>query len=224
VSYILEALKKLEQKRRREEGGLLLSEHHAGTRPKRQPLWLALIAIALIFNAGLLMWWLRPWHRAEPERKAAQSYMAVKRQPPQEPVSEAAESRTRETTTPAPSYEAHQRPVEVAAAGHNEIPVMPRPAAERQSSLPAVTKASAPSPAQQPVDIGQLSPALKQALPDLTISGHFFDPNPASRIVIIGGRTFHEGQTPAPGLTLEQITRNGAVFSYQGIRFRKGIF
>jgi hypothetical protein len=43
------------------------------------------------------------------------------------------------------------------------------------------------------------------------------------RFVRVNDQALREGQVSSPGLRLEEITPEGAVFSYQGFRFRIGI-
>jgi hypothetical protein len=43
------------------------------------------------------------------------------------------------------------------------------------------------------------------------------------RFVRVNDQALREGQVGPSGLKLEQITPDGAVFSYQGFRFRIGI-
>ncbi len=100
----------------------------------------------------------------------------------------------------------------------------PGVAGEDDERLSSGSQQPREKPGQHTISINELPPSLRLTLPDLTISGHFFDSGPSSRVVIIGGRTLREGQTVAPGLKLEQITRDGAVFSYQGYRFKEGVF
>lgn len=45
--------------------------------------------------------------------------------------------------------------------------------------------------------------------------------NPRNRLVDINDRLLREGMTVAPGLTLEQITPDGMIFSYKGYRFSR---
>jgi general secretion pathway protein B len=64
MSYILDALKKSEQDRqRRRPAGLDTIYEAELQKPKRNMHWAYLIACALILNAALLLWWLRPWSR-----------------------------------------------------------------------------------------------------------------------------------------------------------------
>jgi general secretion pathway protein B len=226
MSYILEALKKLEQKRRREEGTLLLSDHHAEAVSRRQPLWIYLLVFALVLNAGLLLWWLRPWHRVEAKKgvDVIQARATVKEDAPRGPFSQARESGADKAVSQSPAPENPQKPAADEIPDRPAVPQPPRSTTGGQSPAPAAPEVRAAAPPQRPVDVSQIPLALKQGLPDLTISGHFFDTNPSARIVIIGGRTLHEGQLLAPGLRLEKITREGVILSYQGTRFRKTVF
>ena len=225
MSYILEALKKLEQKRRREEGTHLLSDQHPAALPRKQrPLWPYLLFLALLLNAGLLLWWLRPWPQPQPGRSAAlQSRETIKEDSRADAFPGREDRRDSGASLPAPSSDISIPPARERVA--NETPP---PAAARDAHLhspePRQLQKLDLTPRQRTIGINELPPALRTALPDLTISGHFFDAIPSSRVVIIGGRTLHEGQAVATGLKLEQITRDGVIFSYQGYRFREAVF
>ncbi len=224
MSYILEALKKLEQKQRREEGTLLLSDHHAGAAKRRQPPWVYLLVLALVLNAGLLLWWLHPWRQMHSERDALRSTAEISDEPSGRTLS-GSRGKRQENALPLPATEV---PGENFPADIPRQQVVQREksrAAEvGQSSEPAAAREVTAVPAGRPIDMSQLPPGLKQGLPDLTISGHFFDTAPSHRLVILGGHTLHEGQSVSPGLTLEQITHDGVVLNYRGTRFRKGVF
>jgi hypothetical protein len=224
VSYILEALKKLERKRRREEGTRLLSEQQQTARPpKRWPLWPYLVSLALLLNAVLLLWWLHPWQQPQPDRSARQSRETMQEDSRPDASRTGEKGKDSGTASTAPSPGLSTPPAQERIA-----PGVPPPAAtqdaERHPQGPQQHRKGEISPKQPAAGINELPPSLRLALPDLTISGHFFDARPSSRVVIIGGRTLHEGQMIAPGLKLEQITQGGAIFSYQGTRFRQTVF
>jgi general secretion pathway protein B len=62
MSYILDALKKSDKERQRGTVPDLLTVQDAiAQEPKKRSLWLYLLLIALLLNAGLFMWWLAPW-------------------------------------------------------------------------------------------------------------------------------------------------------------------
>ena len=224
MSYILEALKKLEQKRRREEGTHLLSDQHPAALPrKRRSPWPYLLFLALLLNAGLLLWWLFPWPQPQPGRSALQSRETIKEDSRPDTFTGREDRRDNGTAMQAPSPGISIPPAQQRIASETPPPAV-APDADRHPHEPQQPQKRALTPGQRTVGINELPPSLRTALPDLTISGHFFDASPSSRVVMIGGRTLHEGQAVSPGLKLEQITRDGVVFSYQGYRFREGVF
>ena len=48
---------------------------------------------------------------------------------------------------------------------------------------------------------------------------HVYSNTPTERFVFINMRKYAEGQVIAEGATLERVTPDGAVLSYQGTRF-----
>lgn len=80
---------------------------------------------------------------------------------------------------------------------------------------PAATTAAStrvPSLAELPEDV-------RRSLPALTVSGAMYSDQPASRMLLINNRVFHEGDQPVAGLVLEEIRLKSAVFSYRGTRY-----
>jgi hypothetical protein len=66
MSYILEALKKAEQKS--EKGGLpSLLSHPRATDRKNGRMWFYPLIAALFLNAGMIFWWVHPWWPNEPQ-------------------------------------------------------------------------------------------------------------------------------------------------------------
>ncbi|OGW41258.1 MAG: hypothetical protein A2Y97_07105 [Nitrospirae bacterium RBG_13_39_12] len=67
MSYILDALKKSEKERKRGKvPDLLAVQDTLIQKPKKRLLWPYILLIALLINAGLLAWWLGPWHSKKP--------------------------------------------------------------------------------------------------------------------------------------------------------------
>ena len=69
----------------------------------------------------------------------------------------------------------------------------------------------------------ELAPEIRDAIPNLIVSMLIFSQSPEDRWININGSKRREGQEISPGLKLEYITPDGAVFSYRGQRFFKGI-
>jgi general secretion pathway protein B len=62
MSYILDALKKLEKEHRHGSvPDLLTVQDLMLQEPKKRPLWPYLLLLALLLNAVILVWWLSPW-------------------------------------------------------------------------------------------------------------------------------------------------------------------
>jgi general secretion pathway protein B len=120
---------------------------------------------------------------------------------------------------PAPPGEAREAPEGMGSLlKPNDILVKPA-AADRKASP------SARAPAEQSLpELRELPLAIRKDLPNLSFSMVVHAPRPAERMININGRTMREGQEISPGLKLEEITPNGAIFNFQGHRFRKGVF
>jgi len=53
----------------------------------------------------------------------------------------------------------------------------------------------------------------------LNVGGAMHSPTPSQRMLVLTGQVFHEGDSPHPGLTLEEIRLKSAVLNFQGQRF-----
>jgi hypothetical protein len=144
-----------------------------------------------------------------------------------------------ETPTVPPDLE---RMIEAAVPGtSNSVPEEPLPTA--QTSPPSSSAAERPqsasispstaashshaekdSPGERAPDFSSLPLAIQLKIPRMSISMLIYAKNPKERMVSINGRTMHEGQEVARGLKLEHIIQNGAIFSFEGRLFRRGVF
>lgn len=229
MSYIFEALKKLEQKRQREgTSRLLMVTGETAHERKRWPIWpIPILAALLLLNAGVVIWWVHPW---TPYRTPA---------PAQPPA--VYEKRTSEVPANTPQGAKEQkRPSdakEVASpktASGSTAPVVKKEAPDisRTEQIPATrptkseprVRSESPAVADGRVfDLKDLPPAVKNSLPELKISAHYYTAEPQSRFTKINEQTIREGQTLDSGAKLEEITPDGVVLSRQGYRFRVGV-
>ena len=132
------------------------------------------------------------------------------------------------TAAPPP---AGRRRLDAAAALLNNTTVNPGvgPAAERRRPTRATAAASAaPNTLNTPNTSGaivsgggngKLPEAMRRELPTLAFGGASYSSDPSSRMVIFNGRVFHEGDTIAPELVLQQIKLKAAVLTYKGLRY-----
>lgn len=108
-------------------------------------------------------------------------------------------------------------------------PVPPLPAdrpADRTGDAPAATTPATPvaaasvpaAPARLPL-LAELPEARRRELPTMNFGGAIDSPQPSARMLIVNGQVLHEGDSLAPGLTLQTIRLRSAVFEHRGQRF-----
>jgi general secretion pathway protein B len=202
MSFILDALKKSEQERRRREVPDLHTEHApVAARRSKVPYWSLVIGVALLLNAGLLLWWLRPWQPpVTVDVEVPQAFVAE----PPSPTPAPAPAAVLPLVAPEPILPEVPPPAPA-------VPSAPAPVREVPAAVPTAT-ASAP-------DLKDLPPAQRGELPEIDITLHFFTDQPASRMVRINGRNLREGQQVSPSLTLQRITPEGVVLNFRGQLF-----
>ena len=103
------------------------------------------------------------------------------------------------------------------AAAPPRAAIAPAPSTPRASRSTA--GASAASAAPPAVTLAELPADLRAQLPALTVGGSVYSPAAASRIVILNGQVFREGDQPVEGLTVEQIGLKSTVLVFKGVRF-----
>jgi general secretion pathway protein B len=101
-----------------------------------------------------------------------------------------------------------------------DIAAAPVNAPEKKRAARSTT-AAASSPASA-ADAGSLPDSLRHELPTLAFGGASYSKDPSSRMVIFNGRVFHEGDTIAPQLVLQQIKLKAAVMTYKGYHYEIG--
>ena len=88
-----------------------------------------------------------------------------------------------------------------------------------RNNTTAAPAAAPPTSAPNVGTGGKLPDELRRELPTLAFGGASYSKDPSSRMVIFNGRVFHEGDTIAPQLVLDQIRPKAAVFSYKGYHY-----
>ena len=229
MSYIFEALKKLEQKRQREgTSRLLMVTGEVAPERKRWPSWpLPVLAMLLLLNAGVMVWWVRPWARHQQPTPTTQppavqegASVAPAAAPPR--VEERDRSRDvkevpeLKTASQSAAPVARKEDPDISRPKHAPTtrPANPEPQVRSESRVVAAGKV---------LDLKELPPAVRSSLPDLKISAHYYAVERQSRFTKINEQTLREGQVLAAGVKLEEITPDGVVLSCQGYRFQVGI-
>ena len=225
MSYILDALRRADAERERgavpsihaQQFALMPGEDDSGGR-SRLPLWIiGALAIALL---GALAWILLGREASLP--LAAQGPPAVT---PVAPASVAAAPLPSATAPSTAAIAASAPPPAVAAAAEK---------ADRKPTRKAAAKAPAPATPSPRATVATPAPdaeekriyaqrdlpdAIRKELPNVTVGGSTYSNNSASRMLMINGQIFHEGDSIAKGLVLQRIRQRSAVFDYKGYRY-----
>ena len=111
-----------------------------------------------------------------------------------------------------------EEPVRKRVARKPPRPVAEKPVSPSGSGAPAAKPANA-APVLARADLPE---QVRRDLPQLNLGGSSYSSDAASRMVILNGQVFHEGDTIAPGLVLQQVKPKGAVLGFKGYRFSLG--
>ncbi|MDP1991454.1 MAG: general secretion pathway protein GspB [Syntrophales bacterium] len=177
MSYILDALRKLEQNRQHGESLTFLTfQGQALRKRKKHRLWPYLLVVALMLNAGVIFWWIGPWQ--SPGKSMTAEPPAVREVKPAIPTSIPAAGGVQSRASAEKTIVAPKEVKEQPRSTKRDI-ITPTRSTVRQSPVhkqaPAAEEASVPfkkpSPAPPvradvtpPADIGvQRSPAPRQA-------------------------------------------------------------
>jgi general secretion pathway protein B len=221
VSYILDALRKLERERQPPAAAHDAALAAPPPPPRRSLVWPIVGGAALAVNViliGLLVWPTRA-----PQPTVAQDV--------------AIPAPSARTATPPPSVAAAPArvPAEAPAVAAEPVatPAPPRPAparVEHPPAPPAGPARSAPArrttttPVAPPAERASPAPATVAATvpagaPRLKLEVLVYSEAASERFVFINGRKFTEGQRVDEGVVLERIQPDSAVLSYQDQKF-----
>lgn len=242
MSYILDAIKKADRDRRRRAESDRLGFSEAATLPKRRkPLWPYLLICALLLNAAIFLSISRgPGTKfpVAPKRKdpPSKTEIVTERFEMGRPVAPLYKESLREKERPALPEERTKK-----AATEKQRRTAPEDIGKAPQTTEDLKSGGRPPKRRGDDDSknqanpgkskntgriyarSELPPGIAGELPDLSLSLHYYNPEPAARLVNVRGRTVKEGDELTPGLKLEEITPEGALFSFQGYRFRIGL-
>lgn len=208
MSYILDALRKAEADRKLgETAGLHDPTPMAATDgPAGQSglhRWLPGVAIGLLLGlTGTLAWMLMTGDNEASLPAPANNTAAG-----------TAATDAMVQTQPTPERPANR------ANGDEPVVQLPRVAASPAQPQPTSTSSQLHSPTADGPPARKLTPELRASLPPLAVGGAMYSDAPASRMVVINGQLYREGDTVAPGLTLEKIQLKSAILRHQGQRY-----
>ena len=249
MSYILDALRRADAERERGAVPSLLSQQQSiveddavVARPK--PLAWAVVALALAL-AATLAWMFFGGTTSAPRAPVEGAVTTTPAplpaiQPPPEhapatvttvaPTSDAPIAPATVLAPPAPPTTSAPPVAPVANARPMHPAATPRPAPPARTSADAKPATATPALAAPPAmaketggariySPAELPEEIRRELPKVAIGGSSYSGDAASRMVMINGQVFHEGDRLAPDLVLELIRLKSAVFAYKGWRY-----
>lgn len=118
---------------------------------------------------------------------------------------------------PAPAAAPAPAPIPEPVAAPEKPQRKPVPAKREpaRTTTPAVDETPA-------VPVSELPADVRRELPTLAISGATYSASRASRMLIVNGQLYHEGDIIAPNVHLEQIRLKSAVLRYKNYRYSVG--
>jgi len=215
MSYILDALRRADSERERgaipnlhaKPEALIDADDDEGTGSRPHPLLWAVIGLSVVL-AGVLAW---QFMGSSPVEPAPMPVSVPVPAPAPAPMATVAPPPPQPTLPP------------VAMMPAQPVPQAPVQAAPRKLPARAAAKASAPASAatpERPVQtLVELPENIRRELPQITVGGAMYSENAASRMLIINGQVFHEGDKISGELVLEQIKLKAAVLAYKGYRY-----
>jgi hypothetical protein len=98
---------------------------------------------------------------------------------------------------------------------------LPKPTArEKVSTKPVMNEGGVPAHHEPaPISYWELPDVIRNVVPEIKFSVLVYAAHPEDRFVLINGQRLGEGDSSQPGLVVEEIRREGVVFSYQLYKF-----
>ena len=223
MSYILEALKKSDQQRQRGATPTLQVAQVTLAAPRRPMFIYYGLLAAVLLGAGIMIGWLRPW---QPEQPLAATILLGT-----EPVAAISPIPISQQAAPAPLTappEMHgaikpNNPAPVNSGTPGAAAPIPDKSMPDKSISGKSASIARVAQEQKAIPFAELPLPIQREIPAMTVQLHSYSGNPGERLVYVNSTRLREGDSLMPGLTLEQITPDGMIFSYKGYRFQRGI-
>jgi len=198
MSFILEALKKSENKHRRKSGQNPRTIHEPVPRNNaKSRAWVLGILLLLLVNAALLLLFFGPWQQSS-------SSPPIVLLP-----TDTAPGKTNTIEPVIPQ-------IVPSAAQNNTAPV----AVVTQKQPPVAKALPVPRNENQVYSFGQLPVSIQKRIPALQMSLHAYNRDDKSASMVqLNDRIMREGDMVVDNINLEQITADGVVLRYDGYRF-----
>ncbi len=238
MSYILDALKKSEQERGHGNVPDVQTVHSSSLnyRNDKKAYWPYILIVAVILNLLAISYFIVNKEKpaqipqvfeestARVQDTAGNTANSVTPDMPAAPVLMVEKNMSVETSEPLPISAGTTTGKSVKASAPETKPTTRK----EQDATETVPKTAEPQAAtindnEAIIDFHELPESIKQQIPTITISAHVYSSNPIQRSIVINNNFMEEGEYILDDLILHEITRDGAVFNYQGTLFNYGV-
>ena len=213
MSYILDALRRAEAERERERGAVpgvhaqpaVVADTPARSR-LRGPAWWGVAAGGVLGAVAVAALWF-----------GGRTALAPSAAPTPAPVAVAPAAVAPAVAAPVPAAPVAPSPSPLAIVSAPEaVPTPPPPPAVSAAPVPAARPAVAVE--SRPQSLNELSAEQRREWPTVTIGGSIYSDNASSRFVMINGQVVREGESAAPGVTVERIGPKSVVLRWKDRR------
>ncbi len=197
MSFILEALKKSENKHRKSGRQNPRTIHEPMPHNKsRSRFWILGILLLLMINAVFLLWFFAPWGKS--------------------PALQATEDLSPDTVQMKTDNLTSAPPQTVVPTEKSSV--TPKPV--KSKNQPAVQALPVPRNDKQVYSFSQLPVSIQKKIPPLQMSLHAYNrADGSASLVQLNDRIMREGDAITDNLLLQKITADGAVLRYDGYLF-----
>jgi general secretion pathway protein B len=88
-----------------------------------------------------------------------------------------------------------------------------------QQAATAGPKATAPTARENHIDYWELPDNIRNQLPEMKLSVLVYADQPEDRFILLNGQRLYEGDEVQPGLVMQEVRREGAIFRFRRYRF-----
>ncbi|MEJ2472158.1 MAG: general secretion pathway protein GspB [Desulfuromonadales bacterium] len=225
MSYILDALKKVDQEREFDAVPGLATPHEVGHKRRRPPRWPWVLAALLSVNVVLVTFLLL---KSDAEAPDAAQAMPEWQEPAEDDAMQLGGQGPKDRTGPEPAPGRTAPPREMQPFSIGELAASPKPLNSRNPELllqpedAAETRfetASSANSAPQLQSWYELPQEIRMRLSLPRLDLHVYSEEPQNRFILVNLQKYREGETLESGLVLEEILPEGMVMSYLGERF-----
>ncbi len=240
MSYILDALKKLEKERRRGRIPGLTEQDSVVYHSQRRSAWPYILIAVVILNAALLTWWFLTKNPKDAVMLSTPSVSQGVKMPEikesgnviSSGAAESSSARRAPVSPPAKDTVLRERLLSLRKMMQEDAQKSASPMNselkadnEKQKTTEALRQEkktevmAEPLPDKKLYKLSELPPSVRAGLPGFSITAFLYSDSPSGRMARINERMMREGQELEPGIRIEEIVSDGVILSYKKFRF-----